>query len=155
MGFSYLIGIVLAALSTRVGPPRFDLYRPSRESLPWLAGALVAGLVVSFGAYLHVLDVAAAAQHMAGWQRRLPFQFFAGTPRYPVNDHLELATVVQLLTFVQSALLIALCCVLLRMKEARIATSALVALGASAMAAEALRANVVGPDMYAYVGFAL
>ena len=155
MGLTYLLGILVAALSTRLKDRPFPKPAISGAFLVWALAAGVALSVVTFAFQTRLLDAAASAQTMPDWQRRLPLLVFARNGLYAVPDAAFLGNVVASLAIVQTLLLLALAGILLKLRAATPPTIAIVTAGACAMAWIATHTQLAGPDIYAYVGFAV
>jgi hypothetical protein len=154
MGLSYLIGIVLAALSIRTRVPRFALRLRSERDVCLLVAVLAAGLVAAFGVEAHALDTAAAAQRMPDWERALPLATLYGNGASQLGDARGVGTLVEVLGIVQSLLLLGLWAVL-RGGRMTPTVVGIVTVAASLLGIEAFAMRLAGPDIYAYVGFGL
>jgi hypothetical protein len=158
MGVSYFIGVLLAAASTRVRAPNVLLARVSRRTLLWIAACVTVGLVFTLVAELRIIDIIALPQGMPAWRKALPLAVLLDAPPFTSLKATTFGTTVQVLTFVQSGLLAILWAVLRRAETDAIPYRRfypILALGALAMATAAFLAKAGGPDIYAYVEFAL
>jgi hypothetical protein len=160
MGLTYFLGIVLAALSVRRNAPlvRAPGAGAAVPAPAWvLPGfvALVLLLVATSGVQLRILDDAAANQTMPAWQRALPLHILTGNGLSGVRDGARLGGIVEALAVLQTLGLVGLWATLRRFGKPTPALVCLALAGACALAWEAARAQLAGPDIYAYLGFAL
>ena len=152
MGLTYLVGIAAVVVSLRVRVLTGS-YGAGVRTPTWLVAMLVASLVTVSWIVLHALDMANAWSAMPRWQRDLPLEFF--NRGYVDTRHgATLETIVQVASLAQTALLGTLAFALQHADRRRPVT-AIVVLGASVLALEAWFSRVAGPDIFAYVAFAL
>ena len=160
MGLTYFLGIVLAALSVRRKAPlvRAPGAGAAAPAPAWALPAFVALtllLVATSGVQLRILDDAAATQTMPGWQRALPLSVLTGNGLSGVRNGARLGGLVETLAVLQTFGLACLWATLRRFSKPTPALACIALAGACALAWEALRARLAGPDIYAYLGFAL
>jgi len=158
MGLTYFLGIVLATLSVRRKAPLVRAPRPGAPAPAWALPAFVTLtllLVATAGVQLRILDDAAGSQTMPGWQRALPLHVLTGNGLSGVRDGARLGGIVEALAVLQTLALVALWATLRRFPKATPVLAGIALAGACALAWEALHAQLAGPDIYAYLGFAL
>ena len=154
VGVTYLLGIVVAALSWRPDLrfpvlARWDVRGRTATCIVTLAAT---ALVATYALQSGLLDTAVAEQAQPAWQRALPYALFV---QGPVHTGARLAVRVELLTIGQSLLLCAVYVGLSRLRRPREVAIAIAVtiFGAALMAAIALGARLAGPDLYANVAF--